>query len=70
MRLTLKAINKALKEKGYSTELVRGNDYFYFTGEEASRFFFSGVYVARLNELTLEQWVQEYEEKRLTMLGL
>ena len=54
--LTLKKVNKAIKDKGYDAELVKGDGYFYFSGEDVSLCFEQGVYVYRLNQLTLEHW--------------
>ncbi len=59
----LKTINKALADKGYKVELVKGNAYYYFSGEEALKFYNSSVYVTKLSQLTLEQWIAEYEAK-------
>ncbi len=58
--LTLKAVNKAMVARGYSDELVKGDGYFYFIGEKADQFYSSSVYVYRLNQLTLEQWLDDY----------
>jgi len=63
MKLTLEMINKELKKQGYDTKLVKGEEYFYFVGKEAWNFSCQSVYVPRLNDLSLEQWVKEYEEK-------
>lgn len=68
--LTLKKVNNALKAKGYKAELARaeskGYTYFYFYGPDAEHMFESSVSVSRLNALTLEQWVEEFESKRKT----
>jgi hypothetical protein len=63
MKLTLKKVNKELKKQGYDTKLVKGEGYFYFVGKEAWDFKCQSVYVFRLNDLSLEQWVKEYEER-------
>jgi hypothetical protein len=59
----LKTINQALKDKGYKDELVKGRSYYYFTGETACNFYSGSVNVNKLSQLTLEQWVAEYESK-------
>ena len=59
MRITLKQINDALRAAGHEEELVRGRGYFYFAGGDAAIWPSSGVYVYRLSELTLEQWLAE-----------
>jgi hypothetical protein len=63
MKLTLDKVNKELKKQGYDTTLVKGEGYFYFVGKEAWNFSCQSVYVFRLNELTLEEWIKEYEKK-------
>ena len=62
-RVTLKKINKALKERRYDSTLHKGEGYFYFEGNEADCFKEQGVYVHKLNELSLEEWVAEFEQK-------
>ena len=59
MGFNIRSVNKALKEAGINGELVRGEGYFYFVGE--SFYYSSGtsVYVFRVTNLTIEQWVQE-----------
>ncbi len=62
--LQLRTINKALAARGHANvELVKGDGYFYFIGEDADQFYTSSVYVYRLNQLTLEQWINDYETK-------
>lgn len=60
-RLTLNKVNTHLKSIGINGELVKGSGYFYFSGDAFDfRDLESGVYCAsRLNDLTLEQWVDE-----------
>ena len=61
--LRLSTINKAIAQ--YEMELVKGKDYFYFisTKEEGihpiQRCAGTSVWVARLNDLTFEEWVEE-----------
>lgn len=64
--VTIKQVNKALAAKGYKAELVRGDGYFYFWGPDTAKFEESGVYggVTRLSDLTVERWVEMFEEKR------
>ena len=59
MGFNIRSVNKALKEAGIVGELVRGEGYHYFVGE--SFYYSSGtsVYVYRVTDLTIEQWVQE-----------
>lgn len=57
-------INKALRAKGYCDELCCGGGYWYFSGQDASQFPQSSVYVYRLNDLSFEQWIEAYESLR------
>jgi hypothetical protein len=61
--VTINQVNTALKNKGYKDELVKGKGYFYFAGPAggASDWGQSSVYVYSINQLTLPQWVEEYE---------
>lgn len=55
--ITLRTVNKAIAHLG-DIELVKGNGYFYFAGDSVN-VWAEGVYVYRLNELSLERWVEE-----------
>lgn len=61
MRITLKNINAALKIKGYSDELVKGNGYFYFSGDKSANWHTSSVPTMHLNAMTVEEWIEQYE---------
>lgn len=56
-----RTINKALRSKGYSDEIFAGKGYWYFAGDTVAKFRQSSVCVYRLNDLTLEQWIEAYE---------
>lgn len=61
-RLTIRRINEALKARGITDELVRGNGYFYFWGDAAIKWGHSSVYVCKLNHIpTVEQWMRQYD---------
>lgn len=60
MALTLKTVNRHLKSLGVREELVKGEGYFYFSGGTAHKWYTTIVYVWRINDLTLEQWVESY----------
>ncbi len=62
--IKIASVNNALKAKGYNAELVQGDGYFYFVGDEADEWYSSSVSVYRLNHLSLEGWIAEYEAKR------
>lgn len=57
--LTLRKVNKELAPFG--VELVKGDGYFYFEGEVVDNKSYTSVYVFRLNQLTLEQWLEEFQ---------
>ena len=63
-RLTIAAINRAIADKGGKEILIKGNGYFYFWEGDAPDWRSSSVYVYRLNDLTLEQWIADWEAKR------
>lgn len=56
-------INKELYKLG-KIELVKGNGYFYFIGDDVD-IDISGVYVNSLNQLTLKQWIEEAKDRLL-----
>lgn len=58
--IKLATINKAIAALGGKEILVKGSDYFYFTEGEAFKWERSSVYVVKLSQLTLEQWIEEY----------
>jgi hypothetical protein len=64
-RLTLRTINAEIARRGGKETLVRGEGYFYFVNVGWRQEPSSGVYVYRLNELTLDQWLGELGDKRI-----
>jgi hypothetical protein len=63
---TSRQINSALKKQGYNVEIVKGKDYCYFSGRDATMLRQTTVYVPRLKDLTIEQWVGEFEYLAIT----
>lgn len=63
-RLLIRRVNEALEAAGYSERLVRGDRYFYFAEGEAACWPESAVCVVRLNDLTLEEWLDEHQKLR------
>lgn len=57
--MNIRTVNKAIAEAGIRAQLVRGTGYYYFVGDDVSVTRATGVYVYRLNELTLEEWLEE-----------
>jgi hypothetical protein len=62
--LSLRAVNRALAKEGIRGEINRGKGYFYFTGDDLENSSIGGVYVYRLNQLTLEQWLEEAMQRK------
>lgn len=63
--LTLKAVNRKLESLGIEERLCFCKElgYFYFSEGESAGWFRTMVGgVFRLNQLTLDQWLQEYYE--------
>ena len=67
--VTIKQINIALNEAGMKgVKLAKGNCYFYIysddikTGEKICSLPQTAIYVYRLNNLTLNQWVEAARE--------
>lgn len=58
-RVTIKRVNAALKAAGFKAELVKGDSYFYFTGDDPWGWFCTSVYVYHLSSYTVEGWVNE-----------
>lgn len=62
--LTLRKVNGELTRAGIRAELVKGDGYFYFVGQDVELAQEQGVYgVFRLNDLSLEQWVEEARQR-------
>lgn len=57
-RVTLNRVNAELKKLGIDAELVRGDGYFYFWGDDV-RDMSHSVYTCQLGLWTLQQWVDE-----------
>jgi hypothetical protein len=58
-KITLKTVNKTLKEEGIPLELQKGPSYFYFTGYVLDLSDSTSVMVNSLNQLTLGEWIEE-----------
>ena len=63
-RVTRKIVNDALRARGRDESLREGDGYFYFGGGEAVNWLSSTVMVKRISDLTLDQWLQEFDELR------
>jgi hypothetical protein len=60
-RVTRKMVNDALRSRGRDESLREGDGYFYFGGGEAVNWLTSSVMVRRISDLTLEQWLREFD---------
>lgn len=58
-RLTIASVNKALREWGIVGELVQGNGYLYFSGDDFDNCRSTSVAVCWLNDLSLVGWLAE-----------
>lgn len=64
MKVTLKAVNQAIKNAGLDCELVKGAGYFYVQGPDADCAQEQGIYGVRLlSDLSIERWVEEAKER-------
>ena len=63
-RVTRKMVNDKLRERGRDESLRPGDGHFYFGGGEAVNWLANSVQVERLSDLTLKQWLNEFEKLR------
>jgi len=73
-RVTRKMVNEALRARGRDESLREGDGYFYFGGGEAVNWLSPTVQVKRLSDLTLDQWLAEFDslldrEKKLIKMA-
>jgi hypothetical protein len=59
-RLTVKAINNELARRGYKARLEKTSGYFYFWTGDAAEWLERTVRVQNVNDLTLEDWLNEF----------
>jgi len=64
--LQLKTVNRELKKLGSVDELVKGDGYFYFAGETSLSWSQCSVYVNSINQLTLDEWIEEYNSLKMS----
>lgn len=60
MRLTLKTINDELRRLGHDVHIEKGDGYFYVWKGEANNWLDRTVNVPKVSNLTLEQWIDEF----------
>ena len=61
MALTLRIVNEELAKRGHTARLGKGTGYFYFYGGEAADWLDQTVRVGTLNNLTLEEWIGNFQ---------
>ena len=61
-RVTRKMVNDALRARGRDESLREGGGYFYFGGGEAVNWLSSSVMVKKISDLTLEEWLKEFDK--------
>jgi hypothetical protein len=59
-RLTLKTVNDELMRLGHRARLEKASGYFYFFGGEATDWLDRTVQVAKISDLTREEWVEQF----------
>ena len=67
-RLILKAVNDELARHSYRARLEKASGYFYFFGGDATEWIDRTVQVAKISDLTLAQWIEQF--KRLRKLNV
>jgi hypothetical protein len=60
-RVTRKMVDDALRERGRNESLRDGGGYFYFGGGDAVNWLQFSVMVKRISDLTLDQWMAEFD---------
>lgn len=57
--ITIKQVNAELRRLGWMAEIGKSHDCFYVYGDSVKYAYSTLIPVFRLNQLTLEQWVEE-----------
>jgi hypothetical protein len=55
-------VNDALGARGRDESLREGSGYFHFGGGEAVNWFSSSVMVRKISDLSVEQWLAEFDK--------
>ena len=59
-RVTIKTVNDELARRGHNARLERAGGYFYFWTGEAADWLDRSVQVAKISDLTMDQWVGQF----------
>lgn len=57
--MQLRTVNKAIAAEGINLELVAGEGYFYVVGPGTESLDSASIYVYRLNDQPLEDWLRD-----------
>lgn len=61
-KVTRKLVNDTLRSRGRDESLYDGRGYFYFSGGDAVNWLNSSIMVKKISDLTLEQWMEKFDE--------
>jgi hypothetical protein len=61
-RVTLKAVNDELARLGHRARLEKASGYYYFWTGEAADWLDRSVQVAKISDLTLDGWIEEFRK--------
>ena len=64
--ISIKTVNNAIKKLGGKAELVKGVGYFYFWSDDVTFVGGSSVFVYRINDLSLADWIEEYKSLKVS----
>lgn len=60
-KVTCATVNKELKRLGYNVKMYKCRDYFYFVGDCLDLSTTTMVCVNSANDLSVEEWIQEFK---------
>ena len=60
-------VNSVLRKLGFKERLAKGKDYYYWHSGDAERFAESGVYVYRIQQMTVENWVRDLMRRKAAL---
>lgn len=62
MAISIKSVNKKIQALNIKAELVKGEGYFYFVGDDVEISESTSVMVPRITDLPLDGWISELNE--------
>ena len=63
-KISIMTVNKALSAMGAEEMLMQGKNYFYFAGGDAFNWPSTMVCVYKINDLSLDEWLNQYKSKK------